>query len=110
MDGITAQMHILAAYETDYGIYNHTLKQRRPYALIAMHPKEDYLSGGLRERYSKDFRRAKVKDHYGLNILEFFELEKWYADFLIEDCTEAEKEETRRTNRALNALENRSKQ
>lgn len=73
-------------------------------ALVSMHAKEEFLEGGRREALSGEFRRARIWHHYGINLTEFFQLEKWYAEFLIDDCMKAEKEEAKRAKDAMNGV------
>lgn len=106
VDSITAQMLVVSAYETDFGIFNHPAHARTtPYALARMSFKEDYLTDGVREEYAKNFRRARVRHHYGYNFTEFLELEMWFADFIIDDCNAAEKEESKRAGNILSESE-----
>lgn len=72
------------AYQTDYGIYNHSLNDpTRPLALLAMHPKENTFEGGPVLSLIRRFHNFKIQD-LGVSMSEFFNLPYAQAMFLFE--------------------------
>lgn len=81
---VAAAQLSLMAYQTDYGIYNHTVSDpNRPLALIAMHPKENTFEGGPILSLIRRFHNFRIQE-LGVSMVEFFNLPYPQAMFLFE--------------------------
>lgn len=103
-----AQMVLREAYETTYGIYNHNDKTApRPLALVAMHPSENATVGStLYERIDQFVELAVIK-HFGLSLIEFFELPTDIAKRVLEIAQVRQEAEKRVADGVANQLEGR---
>ncbi len=82
---ITAERLTKTAYQNQYGIFPHSdleKAQKRPLALVAYHPKEDIYEGSLKLDYFRKFYHLKIKEHFGLDIHGFFDMEYHDAEML----------------------------
>lgn len=75
-DTLQAEIVLREAYEMEYDIARHGVRFDPPRPLwgLSLHPKEDVKEGTLFELWVNHFTTSGIKDHYGLNLLEFFEL------------------------------------
>lgn len=81
---VAAAQLSLMAYQTDYGIFDHTVGDpTRPLALMAMHPKENTFEGGPVLSLIRRFHNFKIQD-LGVSMTEFFGLPYSQAMFLFE--------------------------
>lgn len=79
---IEAQILRREAYDTRYGIYNHSgdLDDKRPYAVVEYHWKEDtYATSFLHERL-KMFIELKINTLFGYTPNELFQLPRHVVD------------------------------
>lgn len=85
-----AQLLKLHHYETDYGIFDHEHDNDRhnPLALIAMREAEK-TNGPLFERM-KEYRERQIKDHWGLNWIEFINQPREVCEFQIRMSLQAQ--------------------
>lgn len=80
-----AQQLTRIAYQTEYGIYDHSIPNRhRPLAALALHPKLNVWEGGGRLSYIRRFHNYRLHQQFGLTITEFFNLEYPIAKFYLE--------------------------
>lgn len=87
-----AQLLLMEAYETTYGIFDHD-NFSRPLSLVAMHSgEENAKSSKLYERF-RQFRTKNVFKHFGINLLEFLSMPTEYCNYVLELAEEASKEE-----------------
>lgn len=76
-----------AAYQNQYGIFYHSnpgAAKTRPLALVALHDKENIVEGGLEFAYIRKFYHFKIGDIFNISLDDFFNMEKYRADFLCE--------------------------
>lgn len=79
----TAELLTLAAYQTDYGIYDHErLKGVKPLALVRMHDKENIVEGGLLYSHIRRYHVSRIYKHFGLNLTDFLALPLHVVDLL----------------------------
>lgn len=105
LDGYSASIVTLEAYDETYGIADYSYDDpRNPMALIAMHPKEDYLTNGRMERTIKSYAKYRVLKHYGISLLEFLDLPRHISQVIMDDCLEREKSEGKKAEELLNGL------
>lgn len=106
LDGLSSSILTLEAYDETYGIANYEYDDpRSPFALVAMHPKEDYVTGNRTEKKIRAFRRHKIHKHYALSLTEFMELPRHIAEFIMEDCMKAEEADSKKAQELLDGLE-----
>lgn len=106
LDGFSSSILTLEAYDETYGIANYEFDDpRAPFALVAMHRKEDYVSGSRMEKKIRAFRQHKIHKHYALSLTEFMELPRHLAEFIMEDCMKAEESDSRKAQELLDGLE-----
>ncbi len=106
-DGFSSSILALEAYDETYGIANYEYDDpRSPFPLVAMHPKEDYVSGSRMEKKIRAFRKHKIHKHYALSLTEFMELPRHIAEFIMEDCLKAEEDDSKKAQTLLDGLEN----
>lgn len=105
LDGYAAAIVSMEAYDETYGIADYSYDDpSKPLALIAMHPKEDFTTGGPMERTIKDYRVHKVHKHYAMSLLEFLELPRHVARFILDDCMEQEKAEGKKAEEIMRTI------
>lgn len=65
---VDAKQFMLAYYDSQFGIFNHFSQvERRPLALVAIHPAEDTTTNTMLESRITKFARSGVKDILGVN-------------------------------------------
>ncbi len=107
LDGFSSSILTLEAYDETYGIANYEYDDpRSPFPLVAMHPKEDYVSGSRMEKKIRAFRKHKIHKHYALSLTEFMDLPRHIAEFIMEDCLKAEEDDSKKAQTLLDGLEN----
>lgn len=82
----TAERLSLIAYQTDYGIFDHSspAARSRPLAMVGVHPKEDTVEGGPIRSHIRRFFNYRIGKHFDLSLKEFFDLEVPVVHFLYE--------------------------
>lgn len=60
------------AYLHDYNIASK--EDTSPLKLHTLYPKEDYIEGGLRRRYIRNFANYDIGNLFNISLLDFFEL------------------------------------
>lgn len=77
----------LACYQSEYGIFEHNnpkVSRDRPLALVAMHDKENVVEGGPQFSYIRRYHSHRIKEHFNLSLLEFFELPPHVVELLLD--------------------------
>lgn len=69
LDSVSAEIVLRTAYEQSFGIFDHdnTPSKDRPLALVACHPKEDYLPYSGMYRAMCDFAELKIYQETGVS-------------------------------------------
>lgn len=82
----TAHRLSLIAYQTDYGIFDHSSPeaQSRPLAVLAMHPKENVIEGGAERSHLRRFFNYRIGKQFNLSLDQFFDLPVDVVNFLYE--------------------------
>lgn len=82
MRPVITQMVTRKAYHQDRGICTHQTED--PLDLVRLHPKENIIEGGPRRTWQRKYANYRIKDVWGLSVLEFFELTFDEARFYVE--------------------------
>lgn len=103
------------AYAQSYGICdfaaqaaldrNAVTGKTRPLYSVAMHYAEDFAGTSNERTAVVKFADLKVKDRYGLSLIEFLDLPKPEADFILKDCEKALDASLKANESALNRIE-----
>lgn len=83
----TAHRLSTIAYQTEYGIFDHSnpaLVKERPLAVVAMHPKEDVIEGGVERSHIRRFFNYRLGETFNLSLKDFFDLPVHVVNFLYE--------------------------
>lgn len=72
------------AFQTEYGIYDHSVDARRPLADLALHPKMNVFEGGSQLSYIRRFYNYRMHQQFGLTLEQFFAMEYPIAKFHLE--------------------------
>lgn len=107
LDSIQAQIVLRDAYDTSYGIYDHSNENpNRPMALVGMHPAENTTYHSRLYNAIRRYKIYDVKTHFGLSLTEFLELPREYTTFILGLLAEGKQAETNRQQKMLNEIEN----
>lgn len=100
---VEAQIVLLQAYQTAYGIYDHLNPDpNRPLAMVGYHPKENYLEHTGFKRAMRRYALHQVHKHFGLNWNDFLELPAPHARWILELSQEL----SEKRNKALGNIQN----
>lgn len=78
---------------------------KRPLFSVAMHYAEDFASTSKKRNIMSRYADSKVKERYGLSLLEFLDLPKEDADFILKDCEKAMEKTLSASETALKNIE-----
>ena len=92
-----AQLLLMDAYETGFGIYNHAqhTDNSRPLALVAMHWAEDNTTQSLLHERIEQFKDRNVYQIFGLSLTEFLDLPRDVCTKILEVCGKRQTQEDR---------------
>ena len=107
LDSIQAQIVLRDAYDTSYGIYDHSAQNpNRPMALVGMHPAENTTYHSRLYNTIRRYKTYDIKTAFGLSLVEFLELPREISSFLLNLQAESKQSENSKQQRALDELEN----
>lgn len=90
-----------ACYQTEYGIFDHDHAQGfKPLALVALHPKEDVVEGGLLFSHIRRYHSRQIYRNFGISLMEFLTLPPYVVELLYE-IAEAESVRTEQVNNTI---------
>lgn len=101
LDSVNGQIVMRDLYETTYGIYDHTRKDRHPFSSVLFNEVEDGSIGSLLEADMESYKKHRIGDIFHLNLLEFLNLPSPVAEMLIRSASK----ETGKKNDQLGELE-----
>lgn len=113
-----AQQILAMAYNTQFGIFNHIAQEaldtnpavdpkiKRPLALIAAHPAEEYRSHSLLERLIEIFPNKKIGQHFNISFTDFMECPPEVVEKMIAVCDKINERESAQDKKTLEAVEN----
>jgi len=115
-NGIEAEILLRERYDTWHGIYDfdHAArdpsKSNRPFALVALHDKEDYLKQSALYRLMHRFVLYKVKDRTGMSWMEFINqpsdiVRHWFSICQAEQQREVNDPQLKKEMKNMEALE-----
>lgn len=97
---IEAQMLLLEAYQTSYGIYDHFNSDARnnPLKIVAMHPKENVIDLGPKINLMRRYMLYNVRQYSGKSFEDFVALPRHEVKQWLDLCEEATKKDTGKLN------------
>lgn len=102
MRPVVTEMVTRKAYQQDRGICTHQTND--PLDLVRMHPKENIVEGGPKRTWQRKYANFRIKDIWGVSVLDFFELAFDEARFYVEYAESASVQEGVSANQLLNGL------
>lgn len=102
MRPVVTQMVTRKAYHQDRGICTHQTDD--PLDLVRLHPKEDIIEGGPLRTWQRKYANYRIKDVWGVSVLEFFELAFDEARFYVEYAQATAVQETINANSLMRTL------
>jgi len=91
VEGFLAKIVTMESYDETFGIADYGYDDpSRPFALVGMHPKEEYIKSSRLERLIKAFRKHNVHKYYGIGLQEFLNNPTHINQIILEDCRECE--------------------
>ena len=72
-DYVDSEMMMRTVYESAFGIHNHYGPNQHPFALVAAHPKEDFVPYSSRFRDYAAYINARVYETTGIPMDKFFD-------------------------------------
>ncbi len=85
MDPYSKGFALLEAYDTQYGIYDHTSPNADPDAVFYMHPGEDPYTGGAIENKIKEIIDKRLPEILNISFLEVMHLPHWLLDMFLKN-------------------------
>jgi hypothetical protein len=101
LDSANSQIVMRDLYETTYGIYDHTRKDKSPFSSVLFHDVEDSYIGTLLEKDIESYKTHRIGEIFRLSLLEFLNLPSPVAEMLIRSASK----ETSKKNNQLSDLE-----
>jgi len=80
----TAERLSKAAYQSEYGIYDHTHPHKHPLATVMMHAKEDVWEGGPELTHIRRYHAHRYATLFNMSLDEYFAMPYYRAEFLYE--------------------------
>lgn len=102
MRPVVTEMVTRKAYQQDRGICTHQTND--PLDLVRLHPKEDIVEGGPRRTWQRKYANYRIKDVWGISVLDFFELTFDEARFYVEYAQSASVQEGISANQLIRGL------
>lgn len=102
MRPVVTQLVTRKAYQQDRGICTHQTND--PLDLVRLHPKENIIEGGPRRTWQRKYANYRIKEVWGVNVLEFFELTFDEARFYVEYAQSKTVQEGLSANQLLRGL------
>jgi len=73
-----------AAYQTEYGIYNHANPNAHPLADVMVHPMENTWEGGPWLTHIRRYMAHRYNELFRISLPEYFDMPFWMTEFLYE--------------------------
>ena len=109
-NSIDAKVLLTAYYEQTFGVFNHfnpELNRTRPLASVALFEEEDINSGSYLEDVIEIYITSKIKEYFGLTLIEYLELPRDQITILIEISGKKIALEAKHTQANIDALKNK---